>query len=139
MRCCATGCRPPIVCVSLDVHSPMNDRSLMVKVMEYMTMGKAIVQFPLTEMHRVCGDATVYARNGDAVDLAEKVGELLDDPARTKALGDAARRRRCVESGLTWRHQIPILLAAVEHATQRATKRRRSAPEPQAVPARAER
>ena len=29
------------VCVSLDEHSPMNDRSLMVKVMEYMAMGRA--------------------------------------------------------------------------------------------------
>jgi glycosyltransferase involved in cell wall biosynthesis len=111
------------VCLSLDEHSPMNDRSLMVKVMEYMTMGNAIVQFPLTEMKRVCGDATLYARNGDPVDLADKIAELLDDPGRAQRLG-ASAAQRCIDSGLTWKHQVPTLLAAVEHASHSAAPRR---------------
>jgi glycosyltransferase involved in cell wall biosynthesis len=118
------------VCVSLDEHSAMNDRSLMVKVLEYMAMGRAVVQFPLTEMRRICGDATVYAANGDAHDLATKVGELIDDPVHSQQLGEAARRR--VRDGLTWPQQVPTLLAAVERA---AAERNRTASAPATEPA----
>ncbi|HEU0250958.1 MAG TPA: glycosyltransferase family 4 protein [Solirubrobacteraceae bacterium] len=102
------------VCVSLDDHSPMNDRSLMIKVMEYMAMGKAVVQFPLREMQRVCGSATLYAASGDARDLAEKIRELIDDPAYRRQLGEEARA--LVESDLNWPAQVPTLLAALERA-----------------------
>jgi glycosyltransferase involved in cell wall biosynthesis len=102
------------VCVSLDERNPMNDRSLMIKVLEYMAMGKPIVQFPLAEMRRICGDTTVYAADADATDLAERIDELLDDPARRAALGEAARER--VRNGLTWSDQVPTLLNAVELA-----------------------
>jgi glycosyltransferase involved in cell wall biosynthesis len=111
------------VCVSLDGHSPMNDRSLMVKVMEYMAMGTAIVQFPLAEMQRVCGDATLYARNGDAVDLAAKIVDLLDDPELARGFRErAAERSR--DRGLTWKHQVPKLLAAVEQVSEARRVRR---------------
>jgi len=117
------------VCVSLDVHSPMNDRSLMVKVMEYMAMGRPIVQFPLHEMVRVCEDATLYARDGDFRDLADKVCSIIDDPELARRLGDQTRRRS-LEAGLTWKHQVPILLAAVEQAAARRRPGRASAIEP---------
>lgn len=102
------------VCVSLEEHSPMNDRSLMVKVLEYMAMGRPVVQFPLAEMRRLCGDATMYAANGDSGDLAEKILELIDDPALRLRLGEQARAR--IEDGLSWPRQVPTLLAAVERA-----------------------
>ena len=54
------------VCVGVDERNAMNDRAAMRKVLEYLALGKAVVQFPLAEMQRLCGDATVYARNGDA-------------------------------------------------------------------------
>lgn len=104
------------ICVSLDAHSPLNDRSLMVKVLEYMSVGRAVIQFPLEEMRRVCGDATAYADNSDAGDLAGKLRELIDDPERRRRLGESARRR--VQDGLTWTDQVPTLLAAVERATE---------------------
>jgi glycosyltransferase involved in cell wall biosynthesis len=103
------------VCVSLDQRNPMNDRSLMIKVMEYMAMGRPIVQFPLAEMRRVCADASVYADENDPRDLARKIIELLDDPGRRSRLGEAARAR-LTEVGLVWPQQVPILLRAVEHA-----------------------
>jgi glycosyltransferase involved in cell wall biosynthesis len=103
------------LCVSLDRCSPMNDRSLMVKVLEYMAMARPVLQFPLAEMQRVCGTAAAYAADGDALDLAEKALELIDDPERRRRLGEAARRR-LLEQGLTWPQQSPILLGAVERA-----------------------
>jgi len=103
------------VCVSLDKPNPMNDRSLMVKVMEYMAMGRPIVQFPLAEMRRICADASYYADENDPCDLAGKIVELLDDPVQRSRLGGAARARLS-EAGLTWPQQAPVLLRAVDHA-----------------------
>jgi glycosyltransferase involved in cell wall biosynthesis len=103
------------VCVSLDEKNEMNDRSMMVKVMEYMAMGRPIVQFPLAEMQRVCGETSVYADENDPDDLASKLLDLIDDPERQSRLGEAARAR-LMDAGLTWPQQVPILLRAVEHA-----------------------
>jgi glycosyltransferase involved in cell wall biosynthesis len=99
----------------------MNDRAAMRKVLEYLALGKAVVQFPLVEMQRLCGDATVYARNGDAADLAERICALLDDEPSRRELEDAALRR--ASQGLMWPEQVPALLAAVETAARRDTPR----------------
>jgi glycosyltransferase involved in cell wall biosynthesis len=113
------------VCVGVDERNAMNDRAAMRKVLEYMAIGKPVVQFPLTEMRRLCGDAAVYARDADAADMAERVCELLDDPERRRALGDAARRRAA--EGLMWSAQEPALAAAVDAALAGAARRRRRA------------
>ncbi len=102
------------VCVSVDEPNPMNDCSTMTKVVEYMAMGRPIVQFPLRETSRVCGDASLYARAGDAQDLAARIEELIDDPQRAAALGAAARERAL--DGLMWPDQVPALLDAVDAA-----------------------
>ena len=103
------------VCVSVDPRNDLNDRSVMIKVLEYMIMGRAVVQFPLREMQRLCGDATVYARDGDPLDLADKIAGLLDDPALREEMGRRAAER--IGQGLTWPHEVPVLLGAVEQAT----------------------
>lgn len=104
------------VCVGVDEPNPMNDSSTMTKIIEYMVMGRPIVQFPLRETSRVCGDACLYARPGDAVDMAERIEELLDDPERAAALGKAARERAL--AGLLWPQQVPHLLEAVAAAAR---------------------
>jgi glycosyltransferase involved in cell wall biosynthesis len=105
------------VCVGVDERNPMNDRAAMRKILEYMALGKAVVQFPLVEMHRLCGAACVYARDGDASDLAAQVCALLDDGDRRRQLGEAARRR--ASEGLMWPQQVPALLGAVDAALAR--------------------
>lgn len=102
------------VCVSVDEPNPMNDASTMIKVIEYMLMGRPIVQFPLRETARLCGDASLYATPGDAADFVDCIEELLDDPERAAALGAVGRERAM--SRLLWRHQIPTLLKAVDTA-----------------------
>ena len=98
------------VCVNPDVANDMNDISTMNKVMEYMALGKPIVQFDLTEGRYSAREASLYARKNDARDLAEKIVELLDDPQRRRLMGSYGRRR--VERELEWRHEAPKLLAA---------------------------
>src|SRR5207248_480996 len=58
------------VCVNPDVANDMNDKSTMNKIMEYMALGKPIVQFDLTEGRFSAQSASLYARRNDAVDLA---------------------------------------------------------------------
>jgi glycosyltransferase involved in cell wall biosynthesis len=111
------------VCVNTAQPNPMNDRAAMRKVLEYLAVGRAVVQFPLAEMRRLCGDTTLYARPGDAHDLADRIAELLDDPALRDRLGAAGRAR--VHDGLMWSHQVAALQAALELACTRGRGRGR--------------
>ena len=100
------------VCVNPDVANEMNDISTMNKVMEYMALGKPIVQFDLAEGRFSAQQASVYARRNDPVDLARRIAELLDDPASRAAMGSFGRRR--VENELEWRYEAPKLVSAYD-------------------------
>ncbi len=100
------------VCVNPDVANEMNDKSTMNKIMEYMALGKPIVQFDLTEGRVSAQQASLYARPNDVVDLAEKIAELIDDPERRRQMGEFGRHR--VNHELEWRHEAPKLLAAYD-------------------------
>jgi len=113
------------VCVNPDVANDMNDKSTMNKIMEYMALGKPIVQFDLAEGRYSAQDASLYARKNDPEDLAAKILELLDDPGRRARMGAYGRRR--VENELEWRHEAPKLIAAYDALAGGA----RSAPLPQ--------
>jgi glycosyltransferase involved in cell wall biosynthesis len=111
------------VCVNPDVANEMNDISTMNKVMEYMALGKPIVQFDLAEGRFSAQQASLYAQRNDALDFARKIAELLDDPARRAAMGAFGRRR--VENELEWRYEAPKLLAAYEALWSRGSPRSR--------------
>jgi glycosyltransferase involved in cell wall biosynthesis len=100
------------VCVNPDEHNPMNDSSTMIKIMEYMALGKPIVQFDLREGRLSAEEASLYARPNDAIDFAKKIVELLDDPAKRASMGRYGRDR--VEHQLAWKYQAPKLLAAYD-------------------------
>jgi glycosyltransferase involved in cell wall biosynthesis len=100
------------VCVNPDRPNAMNDKSTMNKIMEYMALGKPIVQFDLAEGRYSAQDASLYAR--DVADFGDKIVALLDDPELRGAMG-AFGRKRVVEE-LAWPHEIPKLLAAYEMA-----------------------
>ena len=97
------------ICVVPDPSNPYNDRCTMVKLMEYMALGKAIVAFDLPE-HRVTTDgAALLVRPNDDRALARGIALLMDDPERRAQLGALGRRR--VEDVLAWPRQAPNLLA----------------------------
>ena len=98
------------VCVNPDVANEMNDKSTMNKVMEYMALGKPIVQFDLTEGRFSAQQASLYARANDALDLGDQLIDLLDDPQRREQMGAFGRKRVLEE--LQWSHEAPKLLAA---------------------------
>ena len=96
------------ICVNPDEYNPMNDKSTMNKVLEYMALGKPIVQFDLTEGRYSAGEASLYAKPNDAVDMAGKIVELLDDAEKRKKMS-AFGRKRVVEE-LSWEHTSKALL-----------------------------
>lgn len=102
------------VCVNPDEVNPMNDKSTMNKIMEYMALGKPIVQFDVTEGKFSAGAASLYAKPNNAVDLAEKIVTLLDDPEQRAAMSAFGRQR--VENELAWTYEAPKLLAAYDAA-----------------------
>lgn len=100
------------ICVDPDPSNPFTDRSTMIKILEYMALARPIVAFDLPE-HRVSAqEAALYARPNDDRDLARAIAQLMDDPARRRAMGELGRRR--VETTLAWRYSIPHLLAAYQ-------------------------
>lgn len=100
------------LCVNPDVANEMNDKSTMNKIMEYMALGKPIVQFDLTEGRFSAQGASLYARRNDPVDFADKIVELLDDSGLRESMGRFGRHR--VEKELEWRYEAPKLLNAYD-------------------------
>jgi len=70
------------------------------------------VQFDLAEGRYSAQSASLYAQRNDAVDLGDKIVELLDNPERRREMGEFGRRR--VVDELEWRHEVPKLLAAYD-------------------------
>jgi glycosyltransferase involved in cell wall biosynthesis len=104
------------VCVNPDVANEMNDKSTMNKIMEYMALGKPIVQFDLLEGRYSAQGASAYAKRNDIVDFADKIASLLDDEAARRKMGEIGQRR--VTSTLSWEYERPRLLAAYDAAFQ---------------------
>ena len=98
------------VCVNPDVANRMNDISTMNKIMEYMALGKPIVQFDLFEGRFSAQGGSLYAKRNDPIDFARKIISLVDDEAKRRFMGAFGRRR--VENELEWRYEAPKLLAA---------------------------
>lgn len=100
------------ICVNPDEYNPMNDKSTMNKVLEYMALGKPIVQFDLTEGKYSAKEASVYANPNDAVDMGKKIVELLDNPQKRQEMSVYGRKRIVEE--LSWEHTSKALLAGYE-------------------------
>ena len=98
------------VCVNADPLNPLNDKSTMNKILEYMALSKPIVQYDLVEGKRSAGEASLYAIPNDIYDFAKKIIELLDDEDKRIKMGRIGRRR--MEDKLEWKHQSKKLIKA---------------------------
>lgn len=88
------------VCVNPDKPTAMNDLSTMNKIMEYMALKKPIVQYTLKEGQFSAKEASLYAKNTDPLDFAEKILFLLDNESKRKEMGDFGYNR--VKTELSW-------------------------------------
>ncbi len=100
--------------VAPDPKNPMNDKSTMNKILEYMAFGLPVVLYDLTEGRRSAGDAALYAEPNDPKDFARQMLALLDSEDLRHTLGARARKR--IEESLNWDIEKRELLRAYETA-----------------------
>jgi glycosyltransferase involved in cell wall biosynthesis len=115
------------ICVDPDPSNPYNDRSTMIKMMEYMALGKPIVAFDLPEHRFTAQQAAIYVTPNDERAFARALERLMDDPLRREDLGAFGRRR--IETQLAWDFSIPNLLAAYRAVLPAPASSRHPAPE----------
>jgi glycosyltransferase involved in cell wall biosynthesis len=100
------------ICIQPDPLSPLNDKSTMNKLMEYMALGKPTVAFDLKETRYSAGEAALYVPPNDELGFAKAVAWLLDRPEERKRMGDAGSRR--VRDALAWEYSALELLRAYQ-------------------------
>ena len=105
------------VCVNPDVPNEMNDKSTMNKIMEYMALGKPIVQYDLAEGRFSAQEASLYAKIDSETDFADKILLLLDSPDKRQYMGDFGQKR--VKNELEWEYEAPKLLKAYRKLFER--------------------
>jgi glycosyltransferase involved in cell wall biosynthesis len=91
------------LCVNPDKPTEMNNLSTMNKIMEYMALGKPIVQYDLKEGRFSAQTASLYAKPNDRDDFAQKIIELFDNPELRKEMGEFGKNR--VENVLQWKYE----------------------------------
>ncbi|MBI1798222.1 MAG: glycosyltransferase family 4 protein [Candidatus Eisenbacteria bacterium] len=108
------------VCVCPDPKNPLNDVSTMNKILEYMACGRPIVAYDLREHRCSAGEGALYAAPNREDDLAARIAELLDDPARRQRMGEF-NRKRFLEK-MAWEFSACELLGAYERRCGTRTK-----------------
>ncbi len=98
------------VCAAPDPKNPLNDKSTMNKILEYMAMGKPIVSFDLVESRYSAGEAALYAEPNNVKDFADKIIELLEDPDKRQKMGRIGLER--LKAGLSWEYNKKRLIDA---------------------------
>ena len=96
--------------VAPDPATPMNDKSTMNKILEYMTYGLPVVLYDLTEGRRSAAGGALYARPDDPEDFAREILSILDSESLRRELGACGRRR--IEESLNWESEKRSLLEA---------------------------
>lgn len=96
------------ICVNPDKPTEMNNLSTMNKIMEYMALGKPIVQYDLKEGRYSAQGASLYAQNTSTEDFAEKIIYLLDNESIRLQMGQYGYNR--VLGELSWEYESKKLV-----------------------------
>src|SRR5262249_53482815 len=104
-----TGCQEHLATADIGLDTNLQHEVTPVKGLEYMSFGVPMIAFDLRETRASAADAAEYVAPGDALALARKIDELLDDPGRRASMGAAGRRR--IAEALSWEHQAERYLS----------------------------
>ena len=121
------------VCVNPDEVNVLNDISTMNKIVEYMALGRPIVQFDLMEGRTSAGPSSLYAAPNDATSLAEEICRLLDDEELRQTMGELGRERYRDE--LAWSAAGPPAAGGLRAGAVEAPSRREPPAPPLVAPA----
>jgi glycosyltransferase involved in cell wall biosynthesis len=97
------------VCVDPAPATEVNERSTMIKIAEYLALGKPVVAYDLLETRRTAAGAALLIPPGDAEGFAQAIAQLARDPELRLRLSRGARERA---EELTWEHSERALLGA---------------------------
>ncbi len=98
------------VCVNPDEVNELNNLSTMNKIVEYMALGKPMVQFDVKEGRYSAGESSRYATKNDALSFANEIIAVLSDDDLAARMGEAGRAR--FRDVLSWEQQVPLLIGA---------------------------
>jgi len=107
------------LCVDPDPWTEFTNVSTMNKIIEYMSLGKAIVAFDLKEHRRSALEAACYVKPNDIPQYARAVRELLEDQERREQMSRFARAR--FEGELAWEVSEAHLLCAYQRLSNGST------------------
>jgi glycosyltransferase involved in cell wall biosynthesis len=94
--------------VEPEPFNSLTDISTCNKLMDYMALGLPSVAYDLHENHVTAGEAALYARPNDELDMARQFAVLIENPSLRSQLGMIGRKR--IEDHLAWEHQKEHLL-----------------------------
>lgn len=94
--------------------TPYSDAASTNKILEYMAVECPIVCFDLIESRVSAGEAAIFAKPDDLIDLSDKILKLLADEDKRQHMGQIGRER--IDKEFSWEHQRHHLLRAY-HAT----------------------
>lgn len=94
--------------ISPEPSNPYNDSSTFIKVMDYMTFGKPLVAFDLSESRFSAGEAALYAKPNETLDFARQIELLMSNKELRKRMGANGRER--ILDKLEWSHQGDALV-----------------------------
>lgn len=97
------------ICIEPAPSNPVNDISTTNKLMDYMALGKPIVSYGLTEQRVTAGEASLYAKPNDPIDMAKQIAFLIENSELRAHLGVIGRER--IEEHLALQHQQVRLLS----------------------------
>jgi glycosyltransferase involved in cell wall biosynthesis len=101
------------VCIDPAPPTDVNTRSTMVKLAEYLALGKPVVAYDLVEARRTAGSAALLVPAGDLAALIDALALIGGDEALRTRFAAAATERAQV---LTWVSSERALLAAYGRA-----------------------
>ncbi len=99
------------VCVDPAPATDANDRSTMMKVAEYLALGKPVVAYALLETRRTAAGAALLVNPGDVTAFSVAIARLAREPELRARMSAAARDRA---RALTWEHSERALLDAYD-------------------------
>jgi glycosyltransferase involved in cell wall biosynthesis len=102
------------LCLAPEPPKAINQLSTFIKVMEYMSCGKATVTFDLLETRRTAGSAAMYVSSYGPGAFGDAILNLLDDAGTREKMGRLAAER--VRTSLHWGLSREVLLDSYERA-----------------------
>lgn len=105
------------ICIEPAPSNPVNNISTTNKLMDYMALGKPVVGYGLKEQRVTAGEAALYAKPNDPIDMATQIALLIENPELRVRMGAIGRKR--IEEQLAWQHQKERLLSICESLTEK--------------------